>query len=137
MVSRVQPPGYSIGLKFRLPRLLVKDAFVVETGDVVQIARVTEIVAHGGREPAAFRQPDVAAPTRRVGRQGPAPSSDSRKGRQLLTARNDQPLADDRQISLRRQAGILSLAVVPVARRDVIATGVRPDGFSRRTAARG
>ncbi len=103
MSSRVHPPGYSMGLKFRVAGFRLGEPLLVATADVVQVARVTEILADAGHEPAAFRQPDAAAPARRVGRQ--LARFPVQEGRQLLAARNDQPVADDRQIALGRQAG--------------------------------
>jgi hypothetical protein len=53
------------------------------------------------------------------------------EGGQLLAARDDQLVTNDGKITLRRQARLKSGAVVPVALRDAIAVGVRPDDFPR------
>ena len=127
MSSRVHPPGYSMGLKFRVAGFGVGQPLVVGAADVVQVARVTEVVADAGHEPAAFRQPDAAAPARRVGLQ--LARLPIEEGRQLRAAGNDQPVADDRQIALGRQAGVCSDAVVPVALRDAIAVVFDQTGF--------
>ena len=105
------------------------EPLLVGAGDVVQVAAVAEIPADAGDEPAALGQTQASAPAGRVGLQLAGLQIEER--RQLRATGDNQSIADDCQISLGSQPGVTPDAMVPVACRDAIDVGIRPDDRSR------